>query len=83
MKTKLIEGRICTRKHRVNKARACYQGLTGTPRAYAKRACNAASKKDRKAARNWLVKLAWYVRKNSNDPRTELFTAFVVNELIC
>jgi hypothetical protein len=83
MKTKLVEGRICTRKHRVNKARACYQGLTGTPRAYAKRACNAASKKDRQATRNWLVKLAWYVSRNSNDARTQIFAECVVSELTC
>lgn len=83
MKTKLVEGRICTRKHRVNTARACYQGLTGTPRAYAKRACNAASKKDRQGTRKWLENLASYVSRNCNDARVAIFAACVVNELTC
>lgn len=82
MKTKLVEGRICTRKHRINKARVCYQGLKGTPRAYAKRAVNAADQKDRESCRNWLVKLAAYVAK-TGCARTQVFAGCVVSELTC
>ena len=78
-----IKGRICTRKHRVNRAQACYQGLRGTPRAYAKRAVNAARKKDRQEARTWLTKLAAYVWRNSTDTRTVVFADCVVAALTC
>jgi hypothetical protein len=54
---KTIKGRICTKRYRIRNARACYQGLRGTPRAYARRACVAARHKDRHTCRVWLNRL--------------------------